>query len=199
MFSSSLTEDVRYLTEDINIVSDKIDDPVLCQKIEQYACAPAEIKEIYQRDAGMSAAELRRHRLMAPAVNEGLDLLVIILRSPDPPTLSRPQFQRVFKAARSYKEYKASQADLEDSDDDMGPEDEDAWLFEDLALLLKLWLRKREKEALVALIFEVSPNALSRIPSDECRESPRNCSRTSSQSSTLPWLRFTKPQASPTP
>lgn len=45
---------------------------------------------------------------------------------------------------------------MEDSDDDMGPEDDDAWLFEDLNLLLKLWTKRREKEGLLALIFEVS-------------------------------------------
>lgn len=87
---------------------------------------------------------------------EKLDLLVVILRAPDPPTLSRPQFQRVFKAARSYRAYKKAQEELEDSDDDLGPEDDDAWLFEDLNTLLRLWGRKREKEQLLALIFEVS-------------------------------------------
>jgi len=46
---------------------------------------------------------------------------------------------------------------MEDSDDDLGPEDDDAWLFEDLNLLLKLWTKRREKEGLLALIFEVSP------------------------------------------
>lgn len=82
-------------------------------------------------------------------------MLVVILRSPDAPILSRPQFQRVFRASRAYKEYKSSQADLSDSDDDTGPENDDAWLFEDLSILMKLWLRKREKEQLLALIFEV--------------------------------------------
>lgn len=80
----------------------------------------------------------------------------MILRSPDMPSLSRPQVQRVLKASRSYKEYKAVQAELEDSDDDLGPENEDAWLFEDLSMLLKLWARKKEKEQLLALIFEVN-------------------------------------------
>lgn len=84
-----------------------------------------------------------------------MDLLVVILRSPDAPILARPQFQRVFRAARAYKEYKASLDDLSDSDDDNGPENDDAWLFEDLNILLKLWLRKREKEQFLALIFEV--------------------------------------------
>jgi len=52
MFSSSLTEDVRLIDEDIDIVSEKIDDPVLCQKVQQFAEAPMEIQEIYRKDAG---------------------------------------------------------------------------------------------------------------------------------------------------
>ncbi|WWC68386.1 uncharacterized protein I206_102311 [Kwoniella pini CBS 10737] len=138
MFSSSLTEDVRLLQEDIEAVQDKIDDPVLCQKIEQYANAPFEIQEVFRKDAAQ----------------EGTDLLVTIIRSPDVPTLSRPQFQRVAKATRAYHEYKSAQAELDDSDDDLGPDNEDAWLYEDLSVLLKLWIRKREKEGLLALIFE---------------------------------------------
>jgi hypothetical protein len=54
MFSSSLTEDVRLLAEDIAMVSEKIEDPVICQKIEQYVMAPYEVQEIYRRDAGES-------------------------------------------------------------------------------------------------------------------------------------------------
>ena len=54
MFSSSLTEDVRLIAEDIEIVGEKVDDPVLCQKIEQFALAPFEIQEIYRKDAGGS-------------------------------------------------------------------------------------------------------------------------------------------------
>jgi hypothetical protein len=63
--------------------------------------------------------------------------------------------QRVFHANRAYKQYKAYQADLDDSDDDEGPENDDAWLFEDLTVMMKLMMRKREKEQLLALIFEV--------------------------------------------
>lgn len=54
MFSASLTEDVRLIQEDIDSVAEKIDDPVLCQKIEQFATAPYEIQEIYRKDAGES-------------------------------------------------------------------------------------------------------------------------------------------------
>lgn len=54
MFSSQLTEDVRLIAEDIEGLQEKIEDPVLCQKIEQYASAPHEIQDIYRRDAGAS-------------------------------------------------------------------------------------------------------------------------------------------------
>ncbi|RXK42559.1 PX domain-containing protein [Tremella mesenterica] len=138
MFSQSLTEDIRLIAEDIQTVMDKIDDPVLCQKIQQYTDAPYDIQELFRKDAAM----------------EGVDLLVVILRSPDMPTLSRPQLQRAYRASRAWKSYKLAQAELDDSDDDLGPEDEDAWLFEDLMTLLRLCMRKREKEQLLALIFE---------------------------------------------
>lgn len=64
--------------------------------------------------------------------------------------------QRVFRANRAYKQYKTYQAELDDSDDDEGPDNDDAWLFEDLMILMKLMMRKKEKEQLLALIFEVS-------------------------------------------
>jgi hypothetical protein len=44
---------------------------------------------------------------------------------------------------------------LADSDDDDGPQNEDAWLFEDLSILTKLYSRLRDKEQLISLIFEV--------------------------------------------
>jgi hypothetical protein len=90
------------------------------------------------------------------AVNERQDLLAVILRSPEAPCLDRNQMQRVFRANRAYKQYKTYQAELDDSDDDEGPDNDDAWLFEDLMVLMKLMMRKKEKEQLLALIFEVS-------------------------------------------
>lgn len=54
MFSANLTDDVRAIAEDIATVAEKIDDAVLCQKIEHYAMAPFEIQEMYRKDAGES-------------------------------------------------------------------------------------------------------------------------------------------------
>jgi hypothetical protein len=63
--------------------------------------------------------------------------------------------QRVMRANRAYLAYKVRRDALDDSDDDEGPDNEDAWLFEDLNVLMKLMVRKKEKEQLLALIFEV--------------------------------------------
>lgn len=62
--------------------------------------------------------------------------------------------QRVLKANKAYTIYKNQRDALDDSDDDEGPDNEDAWLFEDLNVLMKLMVRKKEKEQLLALIFE---------------------------------------------
>lgn len=82
-------------------------------------------------------------------------MLAIVLRSSEHPVLSRPQMYRVAKSYRAHQEYLKQRKNLEDSDDDDGPQDEDAWLFEDLALLAKLYSRLRDREQLIALIFEV--------------------------------------------
>jgi hypothetical protein len=51
MFSSSLTEDVRALQEDIDAVAEKVDDAILCQKVEIFVNASYEIQDLIRRDA----------------------------------------------------------------------------------------------------------------------------------------------------
>lgn len=140
MFTNSLSEEVKGLQEDIQAVEDKIEDPVLCEKIRQFINAPPDIQKIFKQDA----------------INEKINIISIILRSEEPPTLSRQQFQRVVRANRAHAEYTQYQADLNDSDEDEGPQNDDAWLFEDLGVLLKLYARLRDREQLIALVFEVS-------------------------------------------
>ena len=79
-------------------------------------------------------------------------MLTAVLRSGEEPRLSRAQMQRVHRASIAHKAYVAAHPD---SDDDEGPEDDDAWLYEDLILLSKLYARLRDREQLIALIFEV--------------------------------------------
>jgi len=66
--------------------------------------------------------------------------------------------QRVLRAHRAHAEYRRQREGLADSDDDDGPQDDDAWLYEDLTILGKLYTRLREREQLMELIFEVKPS-----------------------------------------
>ena len=52
MFTSSLMEEVKELEEDIAAVEDKIDDPVICEKIRQFVHAPKESQTTCKADAG---------------------------------------------------------------------------------------------------------------------------------------------------
>lgn len=79
----------------------------------------------------------------------------MVLRSSEEPALNRAQMQRLSRSARAYAAYLKQRASLADSDEDDGPQEDDAWLYEDLSVLAKLYARLREKEDLIALIFEV--------------------------------------------
>ncbi|KAH9994127.1 hypothetical protein BJV74DRAFT_884252 [Russula compacta] len=138
MFTSSLNEEVKSLEEDIEAVKDKVDDPVVCEKIRQFVYAPKEIQALYKSDSA----------------GENIHLIAAVLRSGEEPTLSRAQMQRVVRSHRAHQEYLKYRESLADSDDDDGPQNEDAWLFEDLVVLIKLYSRLREKEELISLIFE---------------------------------------------
>ena len=89
-----------------------------------------------------------RHRL----ASEDMHVLTVVLRSGEEPRLNRAQLFRVQRASHAHRIYLDTRPD---SDDDEGPEDEDAWLYEDLILLSKLYARLRDREQLIALIFEV--------------------------------------------
>ncbi|GLB33834.1 putative PX-associated protein [Lyophyllum shimeji] len=140
MFTSSLAEEVKALENDIEAVKDKVDDPIMCAKIRQFVYAPREIQDMYKADA----------------VAEQMNLLTVVLRAPDEPILSRVQMHRLAKATRAHQAYMRHRASLADSDDDDGPQNEDAWLLEDLKVLTHLYSRLRDREQLIALIFEGS-------------------------------------------
>jgi hypothetical protein len=53
MFTSSLNEEVKIIEEDIEAVKDKVDDPVICEKVRQFVYAPNGIQAIYKADSGM--------------------------------------------------------------------------------------------------------------------------------------------------
>jgi hypothetical protein len=51
MFTSSLTEEVKLLEEEIQVVMNKVDDPVMCTKIRQFVYASRDIQNIFKEDA----------------------------------------------------------------------------------------------------------------------------------------------------
>jgi hypothetical protein len=53
MFTGSLTEEVRALEEEIEAVKEKVEDPMICEKIRQFVYAPREIQDMLKADAGM--------------------------------------------------------------------------------------------------------------------------------------------------
>ena len=87
-----------------------------------------------------------------------MNLITIVLRSSEEPVLSRVQMHRLARAHKAHTIYMKNKAALEDSDDDDGPQDDDAWLLEDLKVLAKLYSRLRDREQMIELIFEVSRN-----------------------------------------
>lgn len=145
MFTSSLTEEVKSLNTYIQHVSVKIDSPVLCEKVRLFVYAPREIQEMYRRDAKLD----RTHPLK------------IVLLGGEEPVLSRSTAEQVDRSWRKWalwmserqREGKGKGKDNE-SDSSEGPTDEDAWLFEDLTVLTKLYSRLKDREQLIALIFE---------------------------------------------
>lgn len=54
MFTSSLTEEVKALEEQIEAVQDKVDDPVMCIKIRQFSYAARAVQGVYKYDASGS-------------------------------------------------------------------------------------------------------------------------------------------------
>jgi len=52
MFTSSLTEEVKQLQEEIEAVKNKVDDLVMCDKVRQFIYAPPEIQEMFKVDSG---------------------------------------------------------------------------------------------------------------------------------------------------
>lgn len=63
--------------------------------------------------------------------------------------------QRLARCAVAYDEYKQERDQLQNPEDDEGPDNDDAWLYEDLHVYRRLLTKARDKEQLIELIFEV--------------------------------------------
>lgn len=144
MFTSSLAEEVRTLNVYVEHVSAKIDSPILCEKVRVFVYASREIQETYRTHARVERVHLVRAVLMG-----GED-----------PVLSGPLAARVDRAWNKWAAWMAERqregrGERDESNSEEGPNDEEAWLFEDLKILISLYSKLRDREQLIELIFEV--------------------------------------------
>lgn len=139
MFSSGLNEEAKDLRDDAELVARKIGDDRLCEKVRQFVDAPRDDQDAMRLDAE----------------SEGIDLMTVILRQAGAPRLDPRTMQYLARCAVRYEEYKAVRDALHDPDDDEGPTNDEAWLYEDLHVYKRLVTAARDKEQLIELIFEV--------------------------------------------
>lgn len=142
MFSSGLEAEVKELQEDLQRVQEKIQDPVMCERIKRFIYAPRLIQKRYRDEAK----------------KENMDIITVILRSTgdNMPNLSPHSMIRVHRASIAHREYLDWVATLEDpEEEDEGPDNDDAWLYEDLHVFMRMCMRIRDKEQMLELIFEV--------------------------------------------
>lgn len=90
---------------------------------------------------------------------ERTHFLRVVLMGGEEPMLSKSLAVRVDRAWRKWAAWMAERERQgrgkgDGSDSDEGPNDEEAWLYEDLRVLTKLYSRLRDREQLIALIFE---------------------------------------------
>ncbi|GAA5913816.1 hypothetical protein JCM6882_007707 [Rhodosporidiobolus microsporus] len=144
MFSSGLSDEVKGLQEDAELVARKIGDDRLCEKVRLYVNAPKE----EQDDLRLEAAA------------ENIDIMTAILRSHLGQRLDARAVQYLARCAVAYDDYKAERDQLSDPEEDEGPDNEEAWLYEDLHVYRRLVTKARDKEQLIELIFEGSTSEL---------------------------------------
>jgi hypothetical protein len=130
IFSMTLSDGVKAYQKSIDALVLKIGDPVLVSKIKAFVEAKEDTKNILREEAS----------------EEGIDLVVTILRSDYfTPELTPPQIERVFNA------YVAWNNAVDSVDDELK---QGAQLFAYLKQLLKLFTRQRDKAMMASMIEE---------------------------------------------
>lgn len=130
IFSLTLNDGIKSFQKSIDILNNKIGDPVFTEKLQRYTNAEEHIKVAIRHEAE----------------EENMDLVVTILRSDlIEPELSGPQIQRLFNA------YVAFNNAVENIDEELK---QGAELFSHLKQLLKLCTRQRDKAMMLQLVEE---------------------------------------------
>ena len=130
IFSQTLSDGIKSSQKIINILTEKVADPVLTGKLKAFVDAPEAVKTDIRNEAA----------------TEQVDLIVAILRSDQfPPDLTAPQIGKVFNA------YVAWNSAVDNIDDELKA---GAETFSQLKQLLKLMTRQRDKQMMADMIEE---------------------------------------------
>lgn len=81
--------------------------------------------------------------------------MTVLLRSDIGPRLDNRTMQYLARCSVAYEQYKVERDQLSDPEDDEGPDNDQAWLYEDLHVYQRVMTKARDKEQLIELIFEV--------------------------------------------
>ncbi|KAF2151350.1 hypothetical protein K461DRAFT_227739 [Myriangium duriaei CBS 260.36] len=130
IFGMALNDGIRSAQKQIDILATKINEPVFCEKIKNFVESDGDVKNAIRKDAA----------------DEGVDLLVAVLRSEAvQPELETEDIGRVFNA------YVAWNNAVENIDDQMR---QLAELYARLKQLLKMQIRARDKLQMSRMIEE---------------------------------------------
>ncbi|KAJ2966955.1 hypothetical protein NQ176_g9902 [Zarea fungicola] len=130
IFSLTLNDGIRSFQKSIDIINNKVGDPVFTEKLHKYTNAEEHIKVAIRQEAE----------------DDNMDIIVTILRSDlIEPELSGEQVQRLFNA------YVAFNNAVENIDEELK---QGAELFSHLKQLLKLYTRQRDKAMMLNLVEE---------------------------------------------
>lgn len=139
MFSGRLSEEIDSLTELSGRVLEKVPDPLYGIKVTEFVESPLEVQEMY-----------RQH-----ATEERLDLITVIMRSPLGGALDAYQVHDIVRASRAYERLKrARRQAVAQKKPEPEPDNDEAWLFEDLHVYLRLRRQIHDKKQLIEVIYD---------------------------------------------
>ena len=139
MYTGKLHEELHEIKELTLNVRAKIPDPVYADKVDAFIALSHEMQCLFYEQAEA----------------EGVDVLVVVLRSPLAAELQPRQLSRINRACTAYQKFKKQRAHARSLGlPDAEPESDDAWLLEDLRVYLSLCSAIHTKEQIISLIYD---------------------------------------------
>lgn len=139
MYTGKLHEELNEIKELTLNVRAKIPDPVYANKVHAFIALPHDIQCLFREQAEA----------------EGIDVLVVVLRSPLAVELQPQQLSCVNRACTAYQRFKKQRAHARSLGlPEPEPESDDAWLLEDLRVYLNLCSAIHTKEQIISLIYD---------------------------------------------